>query len=247
MRKSSFVNNGGNTNLSLPVLLTEPALRKVVVDRGLCFRPSNSGKRYYCSSWCSTWKARSTAIFACMVIDRLRRQHRQGNWYCPRGQIEPETLWGWFHLAYLCCRPIRHCVKWLSTEPALCKVAVDRRYTVSIRAIRVNGTIVTDCRQSWCWYPLARTTSSFACVVIDRLGRQYWLETVSKHRSIHFANQSIRLYILAQSDFGSDRLWAASWQKKQNGMCAQRRLRSAWASAQSDHSLRCPHEESSGP
>ena len=33
----------------------------------------------------------------------------------------------------------------------------------------------------------------------------------------------------------------------QSGMCAQRRLRSAWASAQSDQSLRCPHEESLGP
>ena len=30
-------------------------------------------------------------------------------------------------------------------------------------------------------------------------------------------------------------------------LCAQRRLRSAWASAQSDQSLRCPHEESSCP
>ena len=30
-------------------------------------------------------------------------------------------------------------------------------------------------------------------------------------------------------------------------MCTQPRLRSAWASAQSDHSLRCPHEESLGP
>ena len=29
-------------------------------------------------------------------------------------------------------------------------------------------------------------------------------------------------------------------------MCAQQRLRSAWASAQSDQSLRCPHEESLG-
>ena len=29
--------------------------------------------------------------------------------------------------------------------------------------------------------------------------------------------------------------------------CAQRRLGSAWASAQSDQSLRCPHEESLGP
>ena len=31
----------------------------------------------------------------------------------------------------------------------------------------------------------------------------------------------------------------ALWQIHQNGMCAQRRLRSAWASAQSDQSLRC--------
>ena len=29
-------------------------------------------------------------------------------------------------------------------------------------------------------------------------------------------------------------------------LCAQRRLRSAWASAQSDQSLRCPHEETMG-
>ena len=30
-------------------------------------------------------------------------------------------------------------------------------------------------------------------------------------------------------------------------VCAQLRLRSAWASAQSDQSLRCPHEETLGP
>ena len=30
-------------------------------------------------------------------------------------------------------------------------------------------------------------------------------------------------------------------------MCAQRRLRTAWASAQSDQSLRCAHSESLGP
>ena len=30
-------------------------------------------------------------------------------------------------------------------------------------------------------------------------------------------------------------------------MCTQWRLRSAWASVQSDQSLRCPHEETSGP
>ena len=30
-------------------------------------------------------------------------------------------------------------------------------------------------------------------------------------------------------------------------LCAQRRFRSAWAFAQSDQSLRCPHEESLDP
>ena len=39
-------------------------------------------------------------------------------------------------------------------------------------------------------------------------------------------------------------IWAASWQNRQNSMCAQRRLRSAGTSAQSDESLRYPHEES---
>ena len=41
--------------------------------------------------------------------------------------------------------------------------------------------------------------------------------------------------------------WAASWQNQQNDLCAKRRLRSAWASAYSDESLRCPHEETLGP
>ena len=46
---------------------------------------------------------------------------------------------------------------------------------------------------------------------------------------------------------GIREIWAASWQNQQNGMCAQRRLRSAWASAQSDQSLCCQHEESLDP
>ena len=34
-------------------------------------------------------------------------------------------------------------------------------------------------------------------------------------------------------------IWAALWKKQKNGMCAQRRLRPAWASAQSDQSSLC--------
>ena len=41
----------------------------------------------------------------------------------------------------------------------------------------------------------------------------------------------------------SGNIWAASWQNQQNDLCTQQRLRSAWASAKSDQSLRCPHEE----
>ena len=42
-------------------------------------------------------------------------------------------------------------------------------------------------------------------------------------------------------------IWATAWQHQQNDLCAQRRLRSALASALSDQSLRCPHEKTLGP
>ena len=35
--------------------------------------------------------------------------------------------------------------------------------------------------------------------------------------------------------------WTAAWQNQQNDLCAQRRLRSAWASAQSDQFSLCAH------
>ena len=42
-------------------------------------------------------------------------------------------------------------------------------------------------------------------------------------------------------------IWAATWEKVPSYMWAQRRLKSACASAQSDQSLRCPHEETLHP
>ena len=41
--------------------------------------------------------------------------------------------------------------------------------------------------------------------------------------------------------------WATALQTQQNDLCAQRRLISAWASAQSDQSQRCPPEANLGP
>ena len=46
------------------------------------------------------------------------------------------------------------------------------------------------------------------------------------------SNKFIKIYL-------SFDIWATSWQNQQNDMCAQQRLRSAWASAQSDQSLLC--------
>ena len=59
-------------------------------------------------------------------------------------------------------------------------------------------------------------------------------------------NHCISILFLAHSSL-DNYISAAAWQNKYNGLCAQWRLRSAWASAQSDQSLRCPHEESLVP
>ena len=56
------------------------------------------------------------------------------------------------------------------------------------------------------------------------------------YRSILLYTCHNETMFLNSSSFG---IWATSWQNQQNGMCAQRRLRSAWASPQSDQSLRC--------
>ena len=40
-----------------------------------------------------------------------------------------------------------------------------------------------------------------------------------------------RLLIYQEVNHAGAKIWAISWQNQQNGLCAQRRLRSAWASA----------------
>ena len=42
-------------------------------------------------------------------------------------------------------------------------------------------------------------------------------------------------------------IWAATWQNQQHECAPSEDSRSAWASTQSDQSLRCPHEETLGP
>ena len=67
----------------------------------------------------------------------------------------------------------------------------------------------------------------------------------------HFRNKwrtrtDITSRVTAHRTHGGNQ-WAATWQNQQNDLCTQRRLRSAWASTQSDQSLHCPHEETLGP
>ena len=55
--------------------------------------------------------------------------------------------------------------------------------------------------------------------------------------AIMLTNTAHKIEKHASSEFLVVAIWAASWQNQQNDMWAQQRLRSAWASAQSDQSL----------
>ena len=46
---------------------------------------------------------------------------------------------------------------------------------------------------------------------------------------------------------GNEIKWASAWQNKQNDLCAQRRLRSAWASAQTYQSSLCAQSVAKDP
>ena len=56
-------------------------------------------------------------------------------------------------------------------------------------------------------------------------------------------NEKVMLIIFSQENSNMSR----DMTKPTKRVCAQRRLKSAWVSAQSDQSLCCPHEESLGP
>ena len=88
------------------------------------------------------------------------------------------------------------------------------------------------------------TLRQLALDTIGNLAAQLILEPIDSWRSEMLCN--LLLNCLTSTDkFAVVRgkrvgfIWAAWWQNQQNGMCAQRRLRSAWASAQCDQSSLC--------
>ena len=78
---------------------------------------------------------------------------------------------------------------------------------------------------------------SFCCK--DELYNAGWLYLLKSPRqcipTTYFSQRSEENYFVIIMK------WAASWQTQQNGIWAQQRLRSAWASAQVDFSLRWGH------
>ena len=68
-------------------------------------------------------------------------------------------------------------------------------------------------RHSEFWY-------CFKHYIIVRLSQRFSVSTQQTHKSSY------------------NNIWVSTWQNKQSELCAQRRLKSAWASAQSDQSLR---------
>ena len=70
--------------------------------------------------------------------------------------------------------------------------------------------------------------------------RRRFGENVSVENDMIPCLNSVDSYLTAKIEPAHDKIY-------QKGMCAQRRLRSALASAQSDQSLRCPHKDSLGP
>ena len=92
-----------------------------------------------------------------------------------------------------------------------------------------------------------------------RTGRSYWVNNVDPDGSTLFAQSCLSRYVdllrccdlywLLIMPFKNWSIfhWAAEQQNQQNYLCSQGRLRSAWASAQSDQSLPCPPEETLGP
>ena len=91
--------------------------------------------------------------------------------------------------------------------------------------------------QRWhCWHSSLYSQSAVCC---DR-ALSFYFHLMQFNSPNGWSFQRICQWWIGQT------IWAASWQNQQNGMCSQRRHRSAWAFVQSDQSLRCPHEETLG-
>ena len=107
-------------------------------------------------------------------------------------------------------------------EYTLCGILSSAYYYVSFSLLLVFSDCFVFCLSSYFYFALFRIARA------DLLGKGFPLAVIVVHAVLDACSCEPR------------------HDKPTKCVCAQRRLRSAWASAQSDQSLRCPHEESLG-
>ena len=106
-----------------------------------------------------------------------------------------------------------------------------------------------NCKEAWsCLKTIAGDISDMSLSVIyapiiNALFSLNMLTVINSTSTAFKTFISFFMYLVCLNNKG----WDTARQNQQNGLCAQRWLRSALASAQSDQSLRCPYEETLGP
>ena len=112
-----------------------------------------------------------------------------------------------------------------------------------------RGSLVTNVRALHPKYTFPPITKVML-LTMNTKWRYYIKKPFSSTSASHLTKSNTQVMSSPHVKNNSDSYFpitAASWLNQQNGMCTQQRLKSAWASAQSDQSLLCPHEESLGP
>ena len=127
---------------------------------------------------------------------------------------------------------------WTITSIFLCNVFSE---SVAPNTYCVSVTKIGGLRRLCVILPFVHRGKDITALIFSRDITRVPL-TTQRFVFLHTIHRQTCLFKISQWNDTSK--WAASWQNQQHGMCAQQRLRSAWASAQSDQSLRCPLEES---
>ena len=119
----------------------------------------------------------------------------------------------------------------------------------------VERTFIPPCKEGSTWNlasigPVVSEEKMFENVDIHTHGRQRPSYTMSSPVSLRLRWAKLKFFPnirVSQIYSCHNKQMSHDMTKPKKWVCAQRRLRSAWASAKSDQSLRCPHEESLGP
>ena len=127
-----------------------------------------------------------------------------------------------------------------------------RRRVVSLSKTLYSPKVLVNCPGSsgsvptWlkhCW--LGRKASTQTKQLLN-IHKSIWISAMLSSREYRFpvASNIVQerlCFWSGKSNLNRNMTKPTKW------VCAQPKLRSAWASAQTDQSLRCPHEETSGP